>query len=215
MARSMRKTTLREIKHTFGRYMAILAIIALGVGFFSGVRDTTPAMVNMMNGFLEENNFYDFRIISTSGWNDESVEEFAEQPDVLMAEGSVSFDASYYVPSRSIDETVLITHMLPEKINTIKLVEGTFPENSDECAAEQGKGYKIGDKIRLNESNDSEVLEMVKSREFTVTALVISPYYINHEKGTTKIGNGTVDSFLYLLYNIRKKIKHIQIHKNF
>lgn len=198
MARSMRKTTLREIKHTFGRYMAILAIIALGVGFFSGVRDTTPAMVNMMNGFLEENNFYDFRIISTSGWNDESVEEFAEQPDVLMAEGSISFDASYYVPSRSIDETVLITHMLPEKINTIKLVEGTFPENSDECAAEQGKGYKIGDKIRLNESNDSEVLEMVKSREFTVTALVISPYYINHEKGTTKIGNGTVDSFLYL-----------------
>lgn len=198
MARSMRKTTLREIKHTFGRYMAILAIIALGVGFFSGVRDTTPAMVNMMNGFLEENNFYDFRIISTSGWNDESVEEFAEQPDVFMAEGSISFDASYYVPSRSIDETVLITHMLPEKINTIKLVEGTFPENSDECAAEQGKGYKIGDKIRLNESNDSEVLEMVKSREFTVTALVISPYYLNREKGTTKIGNGTVDSFLYL-----------------
>ncbi len=198
MARSMRKTTLREIKHTFGRYMAILAIIALGVGFFSGVRDTTPAMVNMMNGFLEENNFYDFRIISTSGWNDESVEEFAEQPDVFMAEGSISFDASYYVPSRSIDETVLITHMLPEKINTIKLFEGTFPENSDECAAEQGKGYKIGDKIRLNESNDSEVLEMVKSREFTVTALVISPYYLNREKGTTKIGNGTVDSFLYL-----------------
>ena len=144
MARSMRKTTLREIKHTFGRYMAILAIIALGVGFFSGVRDTTPAMVNMMNGFLEENNFYDFRIISTSGWNDKSVEEFAEQPDVLMAEGSISFDASYYVPSRSIDEAVLKTHMLPEKINTIKVIEGTLPENSEECAVEQGRGYKIG-----------------------------------------------------------------------
>ena len=77
MARSMKKTALREIKHTFGRFMAILAIIALGVGFFAGVRDTTPAMVNMMNIFLSEKNFYDYRIISTTGWDDESVEEFS------------------------------------------------------------------------------------------------------------------------------------------
>ncbi len=198
MARSMRKTTLREIKHTFGRYMAIFAIIALGVGFFAGVRDTTPAMVNMMNKFLTEKNFYDYRIISTSGWNDESVEEFAKQSHVLMAEGSISFDASYYVSSRSIDETVLKTHMLPKKINGIEVLEGTLPEKADECAVEQGKGYKIGEKIRLNDSNDSETLDMVKEKEFTVTAIVISPYYINREKGTTTIGNGTLDGFIYL-----------------
>lgn len=198
MARSMRKTTLREIRHTLGRYMAILAIIALGVGFFAGVRDTTPAMVNMMDKFFTEKNFYDYRIISTSGWDEESVEEFAAQPQVLMAEGSFSFDASYYVSSRSIDETVLKTHMLPQKINDIEVLEGTLPEKPDECAVEQGKGYKIGEKIRLNDSNDPETLDMLNEREFTVTALVISPYYINREKGTTSIGNGTLDGFIYL-----------------
>ncbi len=198
MARSMKKTALREIKHTFGRFMAILAIIALGVGFFAGVRDTTPAMVNMMNIFLSEKNFYDYRIISTTGWNDESVEEFSAQPDVLYAEGSISLDVVYNMPRRSLDEMVLKTHMLPDKINGIKLAEGTLPTAENECAAENDRGFKIGDKIKVHKSNNSETLKMLGESEYTVTALVDSSYYINHERGNTSLGNGTVYGFLYL-----------------
>lgn len=198
MARSIKKTALREIKHTFGRFMAILAIIALGVGFFAGVRDTTPAMVNMMNIFLSEKNFYDYRIISTTGWDDESVEEFSAQPDVLYAEGSISLDVVYNMPRRSLDEMVLKTHMLPDKINGIKLAEGTLPTAENECAAENDRGFKIGDKIKVHKSNNSETLEMLGESEYTVTALVDSSYYINHERGNTSLGNGTVYGFLYL-----------------
>lgn len=198
MARSMKKTALREIKHTFGRFMAILAIIALGVGFFAGVRDTTPAMVNMMNIFLSEKNFYDYRIISTTGWDDESVEEFSAQPNVLYAEGSISLDVVYNMPRRSLDEMVLKTHMLPDKINNIKLAEGTLPAAANECAAENDRGFKIGDKIKVHKSNNSETLEMLGESEYTVTALVDSSYYINHERGNTSLGNGTVYGFLYL-----------------
>ncbi len=198
MARSMKKTALREIKHTFGRFMAILAIIALGVGFFAGVRDTTPAMVNMMNIFLSEKNFYDYRIISTTGWDDESVEEFSTQPDVLYAEGSISLDVVYNMSRRSLDEMVLKTHMLPDKINGIKLAEGTLPAAANECAAENDRGFKIGDKIKVHKSNNSETLEMLGESEYTVTALVDSSYYINHERGNTSLGNGTVYGFLYL-----------------
>lgn len=32
------KTTVREIRESLGRYMAILAIVALGVGFFTALR---------------------------------------------------------------------------------------------------------------------------------------------------------------------------------
>ncbi len=62
--KNIRKTALREIKGSLGRFMAILAIIALGVGFFSGVKVTTPAMVNMMGDFMNENDLYDYRIVS-------------------------------------------------------------------------------------------------------------------------------------------------------
>ena len=46
MKSMMRRTTFREIKNTFGRFAAIMAIIALGVGFFSGLKMTKPDMMN-------------------------------------------------------------------------------------------------------------------------------------------------------------------------
>ena len=49
----MRRTTLREIKASLGRYLAILAIVALGVGFFSGVKITKEAMVYTLDEQLD------------------------------------------------------------------------------------------------------------------------------------------------------------------
>ena len=54
MKSMMRRTTFREIKNSFGRFAAILAIIALGVGFFSGMKMTKPAMVKTITDFLSD-----------------------------------------------------------------------------------------------------------------------------------------------------------------
>lgn len=45
------KTAFREIKTSLGRYLAILAIIALGVGFFAGLRVTRTAMISTANHY--------------------------------------------------------------------------------------------------------------------------------------------------------------------
>ena len=71
----MWKTTLREIKSSLGRYLAIFAIIALGVGFFSGLKVTKEAMLDAGDRFLTENNMFDYRLISTLGLTDEDVEK--------------------------------------------------------------------------------------------------------------------------------------------
>lgn len=57
MKSMMRRTTFREIKNTFGRFAAIMAIIALGVGFFSGLKMTKPDMVNTVSDFLSTSDF--------------------------------------------------------------------------------------------------------------------------------------------------------------
>ena len=74
MKSKLKVSTFRDIKSTFGRFAAILAIIALGVGFFSGVRITTPAMVKTLGGFMEDHELYDYRIVSTLGWEESDVE---------------------------------------------------------------------------------------------------------------------------------------------
>ena len=45
MNRYIRKMLRRSIVSGLGRYLAILAIVALGVGFFAGLKSSMPAML--------------------------------------------------------------------------------------------------------------------------------------------------------------------------
>ena len=42
----LKKSTFREIRTSLARYLAIFAIVALGVGFFSGLKDCKESMVS-------------------------------------------------------------------------------------------------------------------------------------------------------------------------
>ena len=95
------KSSFREIKETIGRYIALVLIIALGVGFFSGLKVTDPAMRQAMQQYFKDTSFYDYRLISTLGFEEEDVEYVAENVSARAVEGSVSFDVlADYADSR-------------------------------------------------------------------------------------------------------------------
>lgn len=195
----MKRAAVREIKGSFGRYFAILAIIALGVGFFSGVRITTPAMVRTVDTFLNDKNFYDYQLISTTGWDEEDAEFFRNQPDVRYAEGSRSLDVIYTYSGGK--EGVLKTHSLSENINGIKLAEGRMPQSPDECIIDADMSYRpfLGRKIYVSKENTDNTSESLLYDEFTIVGSAYSSQYIHFERGTTSIGNGSVSGFVYLM----------------
>lgn len=196
--KTLRKSTIREIRQTFGRFFAIFAIIALGVGFFSGVRITTPAMVHTVDVFLQESQFYDYRLLSTLGWEEKDVDEIRKLDDVRYAEGAYTADVLY--ENEAGDEIVLKTHSLPENINGIELVKGHLPENDNECVVDAVMHDipEIGTRIYVEDTNEKDTLDMIKLRELTVVGWVDSSYYINFERGTTSLGTGTLDGFVYV-----------------
>ncbi|MBR1815205.1 MAG: FtsX-like permease family protein [Lachnospiraceae bacterium] len=198
MKSMMKRTTLREIKGSFGRFFAIFAIIALGVGFFSGVRITTPAMVKTIDDFLKDKQIFDYRLISTLGWEDADVEGFQALPDVRYVEGSYSYDV-LYTDSKD-NEFVLKTHTLLEHINGLALTEGRMPTTSNECIvdADIKNLPELGSKIYVSETNEEATLDVLAYREFTVVGYANSSYYINFERGSTSIGNGSVSGFVYI-----------------
>ncbi len=193
MGSAVRKNALREIRSTFGRFFAIMAIIALGVGFFTGVRIVTPAMVNTVNKFLDENQFYDYRLLSSIGWEEEDVEDFKSRPEVRYAEGSYTLD----ILTAGSREYVLRAHSLTDNINGIRLKEGRLPQNENECVIENGR-FKIGNTITLSEDNSDSVKKALKSDKFTIVGSADSSMYINFERGTTSVGNGEISAFVYL-----------------
>ena len=198
MKSMMKRTTLREIKESFGRFAAILAIVALGVGFFAGLKVTRPLMVSSVDDYLKEKNFFDYRLLSTLGFEEEDVEAFATQADVAAVDGSYSFDILCTGISES--EVVLKAHAITEKINTLELTAGRMPETETECVVDAALLSKegIGTKLLLTEGNEEDTLDAFGSREYTVVGIVNSPYYMNFERGTSSLGNGRVSGFVYL-----------------
>lgn len=198
MSSGMIKTTFREIRGSFGRYMAILSIVMLGVGLFAGLKATTPAMIETENTYLAEQNFFDFRLLSTVGFVEENVEELAALDEIADVEGTISVDAICAFEEGN--ESVYKIHAVPETINRVVVTAGRMPEKADEClldAAFYGEEM-LGAKITVTDSNDEDTLEMFGNRTFTAVGIARSPYYINFERGTTSIGTGRISAFLYV-----------------
>ena len=124
----MGKMTLREIGKSLGRYLAILAIVALGVGFFCGLRLTKTAMLRTLDQYVNELSLYDDRLVSTLGLTQDDVTAAAAQPGVQAAEGSVSVDVLGSTDGR--ENLVFKCITLPQKINTLRVDAGRLPARS-------------------------------------------------------------------------------------
>ncbi len=194
----MIKTTFREIRSSFGRFFAIFAIIALGVGFFAGLKVTKGAITDTVEGYLDKHGFYDLRLLSTLGFEQEDVDFFAAREDVEAAEGGLSFDVIYRTEDGN--QGVARTYSLTEKLNTVKLVAGRLPSQSNECVADSaifGEG-SIGSTLYISEDNAEEDKEHFAHDAYKIVGIVQSPLYLQYERGNTSLGNGRLDGFLCL-----------------
>lgn len=195
----LKKTTLREIKNSLGRYLAILAIVALGVGFFSGLKVTREAMLATANDYLDKSNFYDYQVTSTLGFEDEDVEALSEVSSVETAEGSISVDV-LFTPEGEDADKVLKLHSLPENINTLQLESGRMPEAENEIVVDYSlfDESALGSTVRISQNNEEDTLDMLKYEEYTIVGTVTSPIYLNFERGSTALGDGSVSGFAYI-----------------
>ena len=196
--KALKKSTWRDIKDSFGRYFAILAITLLGVGFFSGVRITTPVMVHTVNDLYDRCNLYDYRLVSTLGWEDEDVEEIRSKKDVAYAEGSFMYDVICLDSEEK--DNVFKAYSITENVNKLMVAEGRLPEKDNEVVLDSHNrcGTKLGDMFRLSGTNDKDTRDHFKYSEYKIVGYVDSSLYINFERGNTSLGNGMVTGFMYL-----------------
>ena len=192
------KSLFRTIRKSMGRYLAILSIIALGVGFFAGLRVTQKAMIKTADSYISELELYDFRLISTLGFTEDDVNAFREAKGIKAAEGSVSSDFIYVTDSGS--DSVLHAHSLMQNINGLDVISGRLPENADECIldAKYTDESKIGTYIVLSQNNPDNIIDTFAYDKYKVVGIANASAYINFERGTTSLANGSVSGFVYI-----------------
>ena len=195
----MGKLTLREIRRSLGRFLAIAAIVALGVGFFCGLRLTKTAMVRTLDAYAEAQQMYDFRLVSTIGFDETDAAKIAADSRVAACEGTKSADALTSTAGGAPRACKFLS--LPETLDLPSLKAGRLPQTADECLAD-GMLYSeqdLGQKIVLSEENDDDTLGQFTRREFTIVGIAKSVLYINYERGSTSVGSGSLSAFVYVL----------------
>lgn len=196
---AMRRNLRQSIIKSFGRYIAIAAIIALGSGLFVGLLMSKTDMVATGQAFTDRQNMFDFRLISNYGWTEEYVERTAKLEGVADAEGVHYLDLIARVGD-SDEDAVYRFYSIPEKVNRVELRGGRLPEADNECLAD---GYSIDDNtlgqtITISSTNEEDALDAVRHKTFTIVGYVATPLYMDNNRGTTSVGSGSLENYYYI-----------------
>ena len=198
MVKALRKDAFKEIINTRKRFLSILLIVLLGVGFFAGIRAVSPDMKKTADMYFDENKMMDIEVISTKGLTDDDVKEIQDLQDVKIVEGTYSKDVLTKVDE---EEVVLKIHTLSDNINCVKLQQGEMPKNEEECVVEESflnsTNKKIGDTIIL-EAKDTLAGPNLKNKEIKIVGSIRSPLYISRERGSTKLASGKINYYIYV-----------------
>lgn len=196
--KALLKDTFKEIKKSYKRFISILLMALLGVGFFAGLRATSPDMVDSIDTYYKNHNVYDIEIMSTLGLTNGDIEALSNIENVENVYGTYSRDGVIRTNAKEIVSKILCV----DDVNIPVLVEGVMPENIDECVVEEsfliGTNKKIGDSIEIEpEQTEGEESEFLKNKTLKIVGVVESPLYISRERGSTKLGTGVINYYIY------------------
>lgn len=211
------KELLRSITRKPGRFLALLAIVALGAGFYAGLRMTAPDMDIALDRYLDETHVYDVRVVSTMGLDDADLQAIGALDGVEAVMGSYQADALALIEGEVYTTRI---HSLPDAakdstcedgtrvvsgddsyLNRLILDEGRWPEGPGECVISAdrvlSKGIGIGSKVALTQAAGS-MSDTFATRACEVVGKVHMPYYVSSAAiDPSSLGSGVVQQVLY------------------
>ena len=188
----------RTIKGSLARFLAIAGIVALGCGFFAGLKMASPDMQEAAHTFYANQHLYDLRVISTLGLSEKDVSALASVEGVETAMPSRTVDVMATLTSSQ--STARVSSFRSGELNQPIVVEGRLPQGPYECvmSADPKKraDISLGQQIELPDTSNGVHL---KGGLYTVVGFVNAPTYPYVSNfGTTSLGNGIVQQFVYV-----------------
>lgn len=224
MSSVFNKDILRSIRGSLGRFFAIMGIVALGCGFYAGLRMTAPDMDLAADAYYDRTDLMDIRVVSTLGLDEQDIEALRgiSGVDQVMAAYetdaiAVLNDEQYAVRIHSLpyategpdavrsEEGAYASEESASTLNKLSITDGRLPLAADECVISadnvMSSPVALGDKIELSEGSQ-DLDDAMSVRTFTVVGFAHSPYYVSTTAmGSTSLGSGTIDQFLYVPKN--------------
>lgn len=216
MKNAFNKDILKSVTHSLGRFIAIAAIVALGTGFYAGLRMTAPDMKLAADQFYDGTALMDIRIVSTLGLTDDDI---AALRNVAGVQGVMPAYETDIMGLINGEQYVIRVHSLPDAaqrsrtddgvrvvsddenyLNRPILVKGSWPNKEGECLLSADRVMNtptdIGDTVQITEwQQDGSLI----AHTYTITGYARSSYYATSSSmGTTSLGSGSIQQFMYV-----------------
>ena len=199
------------MKGTFSRFIAIAAIVALGVGLLSGLMAMPIDMRTTIDEYFDRQNMHDLRIVSPLGLTDDDVAAIAAVDGV--DEVMPAYMTDMFVDAGEKKNIVTRIHSLPtgqieEKepenyLNRLDVVEGRLPIQRNECVLVEGNvidgtgPLSVGNTLTIAATN-GDVSGTLADTEFKIVGIVRTSYYFSVDRESATIGDGTVALKMYV-----------------
>ena len=206
--KALQSSILREIKASFGRFISIFLIVALGVAFYAGVKGSAPVMKQSADAYYDAYHLMDVQLLSTLGLDDEDIETIKGIDKVESVYGGYSHDV--LVQQGNVQQVFKVLSLPSDYenqpdhyMNRLRLMEGRLPQKKGECVIEyislNASSPALGSTITLQSGNEDPLSDTLDEDTYTIVGKVFTPYYLSYEKGNSSIGSGSVDWYIYIL----------------
>ena len=209
MKKTYRKLLIRSVWQSRTRFLSILAIVGLGVGFLGGLIASTPDMQLTADSYYDDMLLYDIDIKCTLGLTDDELEMVSGLDMVESAQGVRSTDVSLLSDDGSSVVARLYAADLSQSgnglINDFVLTEGRMPESENEIlVVDTGSMVKesyVGKTYTFSpsQSSGSDPQDTFAVSDFVVTGIIETPQYMSVESESSTAGSGEVGMIAYLL----------------
>ena len=189
MKTKLLKHIFMKIKDNYKRFLSLICMAFLGVGFYVGIQSSSPDMLKTLDNFYDENNVYDISVISNVGLTEDDLLKLSKIKNVELAINIQEKD-SYL----EIEENNYVVKLIEynSQMNNVYIKDGRLPKNNNEVSVDnallENNNLKLGDNITID------------GKKYSIVGNVISPLYFSAERPNSNLGSGKVDYYIYV-YN--------------
>ena len=189
MKTKLLKHIFMKIKDNYKRFLSLICMAFLGVGFYAGIQSSSPDMLKTLDNFYDENNVYDISVISNVGLTEDDLLKLSKIKNVELAINIQEKDT--YL---EIEENNYVVKLIEynSQMNNVHIKDGRLPKNNNEVSVDnallENNNLKLGDNITID------------GKKYSIVGNVISPLYFSAERPNSNLGSGKVDYYIYV-YN--------------
>ena len=201
MKNKLLKHIFMKIKDNYKRFLSLLCMALLGVGFYAGIQAASPDMLKTLDTFYDENNVYDIEVVSNFGLTKADIKELSKIKNIEKVVGTYSKDVYLNLNNK---QYVLKLIGLNKKINNIYIEKGRLPSNNNEIVVENS--LLEDNNLTLNDS------VTIENNDYKIVGTMLSPLYFSNDRPSTTLGNGKVNYLVYLNENVIKQDVYTNIY---